>query len=288
MSVQGVYIAYPIDQRVDDDGMLYNSIEQFEKSLLSSGAAGWVFDPGDAFKVGKSAVPDDSLASVNRAALAAADVVAAFLPKGIATVGVPIEIDRALRLGKGVVVFSDVTAWMLTDPHIRRYHDWNDATLIDAVDYVVDLEVEGTRSDPYPLQVVADTPDLTPTRAYQDDAGWDLYVSQDTAIAPGAFCDVPCGLRAALPPWAWGLVTGRSSALRRYGLLVHSGVIDTGYRGPLFAGAFNLTDQVVELKAGERIAQLIVMPNATLNTEVMHVDALPVSERGEKGFGSSG
>lgn len=125
-----------------------------------------------------------------------------------------------------------------------------------------------------------------PTKAHAGDAGWDLYVAEDTRVRAGEFVDVPCGVGCALPTGTWGLLTGRSSTLRNRGLLVHQGVIDEGYRGELFAGVFNLTREDVLVEAGARIAQLIVVP--------MHahagvfVDQLRPGEREARGFGSSG
>lgn len=292
MSVQGVYIAYPIDQALDLP--IYDSIADFENRLIQTGSAAWTFDPGDAFKVSKEARLDDTLPRINRAALANADVVAAFLPAGSASIGVPIEIDRAVSLGKTVVIFSDAKSWMLAGwggagRRVHRFNDWSETSVMRAIDVIGGLVLGVTNQhDPDPLLVELDDDQAMPTRAYDDDAGLDLYTSQDTTIAPGAFCDVPCGLRVALPPSTWGLVTGRSSALRRKGLLVHSGVIDAGYRGDLYAGAFNLTSEAVEVKQGERIAQLIVLNNRTKHVMPERVDQLPISKRGVNGFGSSG
>ena len=125
-----------------------------------------------------------------------------------------------------------------------------------------------------------------PTRAYTGDAGWDLYVSESVDILPGQFADVPCGVGVALPEDTWGMLTGRSSTLRNRGLLVHQGVIDQGYRGPLFAGVFNLGSDVAVVEAGARIAQLIVVPMHVHRVE--YVDRLRPGERGSAGFGSSG
>lgn len=127
-----------------------------------------------------------------------------------------------------------------------------------------------------------------PTRAHDDDAGYDIYVSKTTMIPAHAFHDVPSGIRAEMPKGYWGLLTGRSSTIRNRGLLVIQGVIDPGYRGELFSAVWNLTDHDVILEEGDRIAQLIVMPNATEQTRMVRVDALSDSARGTGGFGSSG
>lgn len=127
-----------------------------------------------------------------------------------------------------------------------------------------------------------------PTRTYADDAGFDLYVVEDTIIPAGAFVDVPLGVSVGLPLGVWGRITGRSSTLRTYNLLVNEGIIDTGYTGPLFAGVRNLSDAPVVVAAEARIAQLILHTNTTLNYQAIEVDGHADTARGVKGFGSSG
>lgn len=84
------------------------------------------------------------------------------------------------------------------------------------------------------------------------------------------------------------MLTGRSSTLRQRGLLVNQGIIDTGYRGELFAGVWNLTSDSVVAQPGERLAQLIIMTNTTIDTYMSEYTTLDHSERGISGFGSSG
>lgn len=136
------------------------------------------------------------------------------------------------------------------------------------------------------LEVIVD-PEMgrLPTKAYDGDAGWDLYACRSVFIGSGQFKDVPLGISIAIPEGHFGLITGRSSTYRKRQLRVDANVIDCGYRGPMFAGVHNMgLDQVVE--DGERIAQLLILPVPTVN--VVHVENLPDSHRGTKGFGSSG
>jgi dUTP pyrophosphatase len=80
-------------------------------------------------------------------------------------------------------------------------------------------------------------------------------------------------------------VRDRSSMAAR-GIATTAGVIDAGYRGEILVLMTNLSDAAVELKAGEKIAQMIPVP--ILTGIVEEVDALEDSARAEKGFGSSG
>lgn len=127
-----------------------------------------------------------------------------------------------------------------------------------------------------------------PTRAYHDDAGLDLYVHGDYRVEPGQYVDIDLGVAIKAPPGHWVLLTGRSSTMRNRRLLVAQGVIDPGYVGPLYAGVTNMGDEPVHVKDGERIAQLIAFENRTENLRLVEVDVLPETERGDRGFGSSG
>ncbi|QLF82741.1 deoxyuridine triphosphatase [Microbacterium phage Cicada] len=127
-----------------------------------------------------------------------------------------------------------------------------------------------------------------PIRAHSDDAGFDLFVARETVIPPHGFADVPSGVHIQLPNGYWGMLTGRSSTIRKRGLLVVQGIIDTGYTGELFSAVWNLTDQSVVVEEGDRIAQLIILPNSTANSVLRRTDGLGATGRGDRGFGSSG
>lgn len=125
-----------------------------------------------------------------------------------------------------------------------------------------------------------------PTKSHTNDAGWDLYVAEHCRIPVGSFRDVDLGIAVEFPPGWWGRIVGRSSTFRKRGLLCLEGIIDEGYRGGLYIGVTNLSDQVVELHPGERVCQLILQPTPHCRTE--RVAELTPSERGENGFGSTG
>ena len=130
-------------------------------------------------------------------------------------------------------------------------------------------------------------PGRLPLRALNGDAGADLFVAEAVTIDPQSFVDVHSGIQISLPPGVWCEIVGRSSTLRKRGLLVIQGVIDNGYTGPLYAGVWNLTDQPVLVEAGERLAQLILHPLIE-RPFVEWFDELPTTARGSNGFGSTG
>lgn len=122
-------------------------------------------------------------------------------------------------------------------------------------------------------------------QGYPDDAGADLIALRDGAIAPGQTTRIPTNVALAIPPGYYGMVAGRSSVASA-GLLTHIGTVDAGYRGRIEVVVTNLADTPFPYTAGQRIAQLILIPYA--RAAYAEVDALPPSSRGERGFGSSG
>ncbi|MCW2951712.1 MAG: deoxyuridine 5-triphosphate nucleotidohydrolase Dut [Conexibacter sp.] len=128
-----------------------------------------------------------------------------------------------------------------------------------------------------------------PRRAYGGDAGLDLHAIEAVTLAPGARASVATGIAVAIPEGLAGLVLPRSGLAARSGIaLVNApGLIDAGYRGELKVLLLN-TDRETpcEIAAGDRIAQLVLI-RVELPAPI-EVDALPDSDRGEGGFGSSG
>lgn len=130
---------------------------------------------------------------------------------------------------------------------------------------------------------------LLPTRAYSGDAGLDLYALNDGRLEPGQRASVRTGVALEIPDGQAGLVLPRSGLARRHGISVVNapGLIDAGYRGELEVLLLN-TDrsQPFSISAGDRIAQLVIVDVQT--PEVVEVDELALSQRGDGGFGSSG
>ena len=131
---------------------------------------------------------------------------------------------------------------------------------------------------------------ILPMNAYGNDAGWDLHIIEDTFINRGLGKDVRTGVAVSIPPGWYGRIIGRSSAFRKKGLMVVEGIIDAGYTGELYSYVYcpvlSTPGIGVQLKRGESVAQLIVSPVPTVEWE--EVDELPNTERGARGFGSSG
>jgi dUTP pyrophosphatase len=130
---------------------------------------------------------------------------------------------------------------------------------------------------------------LLPTRAYDGDAGLDLYALEPARIDPGERRAVRTGIAVEIPDGQAGLVLPRSGLAARHGIaLVNApGLIDAGYRGEIEVLVLN-TDRtsMFAIEPGDRIAQLVLVRIEA--PAVLEVDELTASERGAGGFGSSG
>jgi dUTP pyrophosphatase len=123
-----------------------------------------------------------------------------------------------------------------------------------------------------------------------EDLGYDLFALDTIALAPRATAKVRTGIAVEARDPKTGaplglLVRDRSSMAAR-GVATTGGVIDSGYRGEILVLMTNLGDVAVELKAGEKIAQMVPVP--VLTGLIQEVETLEDSARAEKGFGSSG
>jgi dUTP pyrophosphatase len=139
------------------------------------------------------------------------------------------------------------------------------------------------------LPVVRLREDATiPERAYSGDAGLDLSTCEPLRLGPGERAVVPTGLAVAIPDGFAGFVQPRSGLAARHGVTVVNspGLIDSGYRGEIRVVLLNTDrEQVFVAEAGERIAQLVVLP--VPEVELVELEELPESERGVRGFGST-
>jgi dUTP pyrophosphatase len=130
---------------------------------------------------------------------------------------------------------------------------------------------------------------VVPAHAYAGDAGLDLAACERVELGPGERASVGTGLAVAIPEGHAGFVQPRSGLAAKHGITIVNtpGLVDSGYRGELRVLLLNADrEQTFVVEPGMRIAQLVVI--AIAEAALREVDALPESERGEGGFGSSG
>lgn len=128
---------------------------------------------------------------------------------------------------------------------------------------------------------------VEPSRQYPGDVGLDLTASRHAVLHPNTRVQVPSNIAVAIPPGYAGLVLPRSSTFQNKGLVVHPGLIDSGYRGEIQVLAWNpSTARSVKVDEGDRIAQIVLIP--VFNAKFELVEDLPAGDREEAGFGSTG
>ncbi|MFL5827252.1 MAG: dUTP diphosphatase [Thermoleophilaceae bacterium] len=128
-----------------------------------------------------------------------------------------------------------------------------------------------------------------PTRAYDGDAGYDLYAAEAAQLEPGERASVGTGIALAIPEGHAGLVLPRSGLAARHGIaLVNApGLIDAGYRGEVRVLLLNTDrEEPFDIGVGDRIAQLVLVQFA--GEEIVELESLDETVRGAGGFGSSG
>lgn len=149
------------------------------------------------------------------------------------------------------------------------------------------------------MKIMLDEGAILPTRAHETDAGLDLYTPVDVVVPKSASvlmggvlfpvdigsATIDTGVHVEIPKGYVGFIKSKSGLMVKHGLTA-DGTIDSGYVGSIRVKLFNHTSVSYEFKAGDKIAQLVLLPIITPDLEV--VDSLEDTERGSNGFGSSG
>lgn len=142
-----------------------------------------------------------------------------------------------------------------------------------------------------------------PTKAHDGDAGWDLYYCGDSSIKvhAGETVIVPTGI-AIVVDSSFVAIVKEKSGLSSKGVSIHAGVVDSNYRGEVGVvvsyrsmpyiredtdGNISLDDDYYVIESGQKIAQVMIVPCSTIK-DVIELDKLPETERGDGGFGSTG
>lgn len=114
----------------------------------------------------------------------------------------------------------------------------------------------------------------------------DVYAVQHTTVWPGCSATIPTGLKVSFPRGHYLRVAPRSGLAVKHGINVHAGVIDSDYRGEINVCLINHGAKMMEIKPGDRIAQ-IILEKCWMGIPERVFD-LDKTERGQSGFGSTG
>jgi dUTP pyrophosphatase len=130
-----------------------------------------------------------------------------------------------------------------------------------------------------------------PLRAHPNDAGLDLFTVEESYITHGAITQFRTGVAVDIPSGYVGLICPRSGlAIGGITIVNAPGIIDAGYHGEINVITTSVIRGVQDsiIPAGTKIAQLVLLPLAALSEVQCIQEDFPPSERGAKGFGSSG
>jgi dUTP pyrophosphatase len=281
-----IYLAHPIDKTGGNPMVVAMSMQ--DELLQKDGIA--VFTPADAWQVRP---PHDArVQRINERALHECDVVLVYLPAGVWTRGVPVEITIANERGIPVVLVSEQDESSLIETYwashyniytyevdeYRQACEWA-ATLGRNRDKKSTLKFARFTGDSHQL-----------SQAFTGDAGFDLAYNGDQplVVEPHTMARIPTGVCVEMPRGIYAVLTGRSSTFSKRNLITPMSVIDEGFRGELFAVVWNFGDtpQVIEPK--ERVVQLLPMNNVAREINWLQTADLSPTDRADHGFGSSG
>jgi len=125
-----------------------------------------------------------------------------------------------------------------------------------------------------------------PQYAHHNDAGMDLFCVETITINPGERLQIKTGIAMEIPDGYVGLVWDKSGLSHKFGLRTLGGVVDSGYRGEIMVGMYNLSTEPYVFEVGHKVAQMLIQK--VEQPSIVEVEELSESVRGDKAFGSTG
>ena len=135
------------------------------------------------------------------------------------------------------------------------------------------------------INTVLDKEAYMPEKAHKADAGFDLRTPVDAYIAPRGSLTIDTGVHMAIPEGYVGFLKSKSGLNVKFGLR-GEGVIDSGYTGSIVVKLYNDTEHLHSFNKGDKITQIVILPIPEV--ELLQVESLDETERGDGGFGSTG
>lgn len=122
--------------------------------------------------------------------------------------------------------------------------------------------------------------------AIDGDAGYDLYAAHDCVIKAKSSASIKTGIALELPKGYWLEIMPKSGLATKFDIAVHNGVIDNGYRGEIIVHVYNHSNNDYQFSKNDKVAQAIIRELVVFDID--ETSELSSSDRGEKGFGSTG
>jgi dUTP pyrophosphatase len=134
-----------------------------------------------------------------------------------------------------------------------------------------------------------------PNRGTKNSAGIDFFIPEDfptTIIIPGKSVLIPSGIKANVPEGFAFIAHNKSGVATKKNLQVGASVVDEDYQGEIHIHLTNVGTDDIELNAGDKIVQFLLLPVAYEPVEIVNTfeelfDGV-VTSRGSGGFGSTG
>jgi len=127
-----------------------------------------------------------------------------------------------------------------------------------------------------------------PKYALKGDAGFDLFVKDELTVGSMERASINTGYKMEIPKGCVGIIQEKSGLAHRHGIITFGNVIDSGYRGEVHVGIFNLGKDAYTFEPGHKIAQMIIHKYEDMKFVEVKDGELSTSDRGERGFGSTG
>lgn len=135
------------------------------------------------------------------------------------------------------------------------------------------------------IKVMLDNGAKMPTKAHKSDAGYDIYAPEAFGVAPKHSWTIDTGVHMMIPEGYVGMIKSKSGLNVNHGLRCE-GVVDSLYNGSIRVKMYNDSNVPYIFEEGDKVTQIVIMPIP--ETELVQVDSLEETERGDNGFGSSG
>ena len=135
------------------------------------------------------------------------------------------------------------------------------------------------------MKVMLDDGAYMPVRAHKADAGLDLRSPIGFTLKAKSAVKIDSGVHVEVPAGCVGFLKAKSGLNVKYGI-TSTGVIDAGYTGSIIVRLYNQGNEDVTFYRGDKITQLVIVP--VVYQDLIQVDDLDETERGDGGFGSTG
>ena len=127
---------------------------------------------------------------------------------------------------------------------------------------------------------------IVPSRGSEESAGLDFHTIESVTIPPGQRALLKTGIAMSMPAGYVGLIWPRSKLAAKMGIDVLAGVVDSDYRGEIMISLLNTGFDTVEIKAGDKVAQMIIQRHHS-DMQINIVEDLDETMRGKAGVNSS-